>query len=71
MHTRQQGVPCSRHGEDGLQQELTATVANMPLNLPEQLEAFRCAGKEGAHDRPAVTRRDLLELCGSAETRRV
>lgn len=71
VHTHQQGVLCSRHGEDGLQQELTATVANLPLNLPEQLEAFHCLGKESAVDRTAVTRRDLLELCGSAETRRV
>lgn len=56
---------------DKTQKELTAFIASLPPNLPELLNGFNLLRTEASSDGAAVTQRDLLELCGPAQTRKV
>lgn len=51
--------------------ELTALIAKLPSNLPELLNGFCSSRTESTSDSGTMTRRDLLELCGSADTKKV
>lgn len=65
--TAASGLLCGRSTVEACQQ-LGTLVANLPLNLPEQLQSMQMAGATG---QGAVSRRDLMKLCGHASTKQV